>query len=111
MSVDGEQVAAGLVPVSAPPLFSANDCLDIGTCLGGPVSLDYYDRAPSRSTVRSATSTSDTPHSHGLVTAPAAYSNVRAAADRPRHTTLEEGDPPWEFCVDDEATKMSGVSR
>jgi arylsulfatase len=27
-------------------LFSANDCLDIGTCLGSPVSLDYYDKAP-----------------------------------------------------------------
>ena len=36
----------GLVPVSAPLLFTANDCLDIGTCLGSPVSLDYYDRAP-----------------------------------------------------------------
>nr|WP_186301370.1 hypothetical protein [Rhodococcus sp. WB9] len=34
------------VPVSAPLLFTANDCLDIGTCLGSPVSLDYYDRAP-----------------------------------------------------------------
>jgi len=32
--------------VSAPLLFSANDCLDVGRCLGGPVSLDYYDRAP-----------------------------------------------------------------
>ncbi|UJA20516.1 arylsulfatase [Thermoleophilia bacterium SCSIO 60948] len=46
LSVDGEQFATGVVPVSAPLLFSANDCLDIGTCLGGPVSLDYYDRAP-----------------------------------------------------------------
>jgi len=27
-------------------LFSANDCLDIGTCLGSPVSMDYYDKAP-----------------------------------------------------------------
>jgi hypothetical protein len=35
-----------VVPISAPLLFTANDCLDIGTCLGGPVSLDYYDRAP-----------------------------------------------------------------
>ena len=34
------------VPISAPLLFTANDCLDIGTCLGSPVSLDYYDRAP-----------------------------------------------------------------
>ena len=46
MSVNGEQLAAGIVPVSAPLLFTANDCLDIGTCLGGRVSLDYYDRAP-----------------------------------------------------------------
>lgn len=27
-------------------LFTANDCLDIGTDLGSPVSLDYYDKAP-----------------------------------------------------------------
>jgi arylsulfatase A-like enzyme len=46
MSVDGTEIASGVVPVSAPLLFTANDCLDIGTCLGGPVSLDYYDRAP-----------------------------------------------------------------
>ena len=46
LTVDGDQVAQGLVPVSAPLLFTANDCLDIGTCLGSPVSLDYYDRAP-----------------------------------------------------------------
>ena len=57
LSVDGQQVAAGVVPVSAPLLFSANDCLDIGTCLGGPVSLDYYDRAPFplEGTIRSMT--------------------------------------------------------
>jgi arylsulfatase A-like enzyme len=46
LSVNGEQHATGLVPISAPLLFTANDCLDIGTCLGGSVSLDYYDRAP-----------------------------------------------------------------
>ena len=46
LSVDGTEVATGQVPVSAPLLFTANDCLDIGTCLGSPVSLDYYDRAP-----------------------------------------------------------------
>jgi arylsulfatase A-like enzyme len=39
-------VASGQVPVSAPLLFTANDCLDIGTCLGSPVSLDYRERAP-----------------------------------------------------------------
>lgn len=46
VTVDGAVVASGQVPISAPLLFSANDCLDIGTCLGSPVSLDYYDRAP-----------------------------------------------------------------
>ena len=46
LRADGETVAAGRVPVSAPLLFTANDCLDIGTCLGSPVSLDYRDRAP-----------------------------------------------------------------
>ena len=44
----GEVVAKGQVPVSAPLLFTANDCLDIGVCLGSPVSLDYYDKAPFR---------------------------------------------------------------
>lgn len=46
VTVDGARVAGGTVPVSAPLLFSANDCLDIGICLGGSVSLDYFDRAP-----------------------------------------------------------------
>lgn len=46
MSVDGQPVGGTTVPVSAPLLFTANDCLDIGVCLGSPVSLDYYDRAP-----------------------------------------------------------------
>jgi arylsulfatase len=46
VTADGEQIAAGQVPISAPLLFTANDCLDIGTCLGSPVSLDYFDRAP-----------------------------------------------------------------
>lgn len=46
LSVDGEVAASGQVPISVPLLFTANDCLDIGTCLGSPVSLDYRDRAP-----------------------------------------------------------------
>lgn len=46
ISVDGETFVEGVVPVSAPLLFTANDCLDVGTCLGSPVSLDYRDRAP-----------------------------------------------------------------
>ena len=39
-------VGQGVVPMSAPLLFTANDCLDVGLCLGSPVSEDYYDRAP-----------------------------------------------------------------
>src|SRR5208282_1276304 len=46
MKVNGKIVAEGTVPISAPLLFTANDCLDIGTDLGSPVSLDYYDKAP-----------------------------------------------------------------
>lgn len=46
LAVNDEEVGSGQVPISAPLLFTANDCLDIGTCLGSPVSLDYYDRAP-----------------------------------------------------------------
>ena len=45
----GQQVVAtGRVPVSAPLLFTANDCFDIGVCLGSPVSDEYYDKAPFR---------------------------------------------------------------
>lgn len=46
LKVNGTVVAKGLVPISAPLLFTANDCLDIGTDLGSPVSLDYFDKAP-----------------------------------------------------------------
>ncbi len=46
MRVGDTTVASGQVPVSAPLLFTANDCLDIGTCLGSPVSMDYRERAP-----------------------------------------------------------------
>jgi arylsulfatase A-like enzyme len=46
MKINGKLVAEGRVPVSAPLLFTANDCLDIGTDLGSPVSLDYFDNAP-----------------------------------------------------------------
>ncbi len=44
--VNGNLFATGVVPVSAPLLFTANDCLDIGIALGSPVSLDYYKKAP-----------------------------------------------------------------
>jgi arylsulfatase A-like enzyme len=46
MKVNGQVFATGQVPISAPLLFTANDCLDIGIAHGSPVSLDYYDKAP-----------------------------------------------------------------
>lgn len=46
LKVDGQEVASGEVPVSAPLLFSANDCLDIGRAYGGAVSRAYADRMP-----------------------------------------------------------------
>ncbi|WP_235508209.1 arylsulfatase [Agromyces sp. Soil535] len=46
LRVDGNRVAEGIVPVSAPLLFSANDCLDIGRAYGGGVSRAYADRMP-----------------------------------------------------------------
>jgi len=44
--VNGQEVAKGQVPVSAPLGFTANDCLDLGTDLGSPVSTEYFDDAP-----------------------------------------------------------------
>ena len=47
LKVNGEVVATG--PGAVPPCHSTsrtNDCLDIGSDLGSPVSLDYYDQAP-----------------------------------------------------------------
>jgi arylsulfatase len=46
LKVNGRVVAQGKVPVTAPLLFTANDCLDVGTDLGSPVSLEYFDKAP-----------------------------------------------------------------
>jgi arylsulfatase A-like enzyme len=46
MKVNGKAVASGQVPISAPLVFTANDCLDIGIALGSPVSLDYCDKIP-----------------------------------------------------------------
>jgi hypothetical protein len=46
LKVNGKNVATGVVPVSAPLLFTANDCLDIGIALGSPVSLDYHKKVP-----------------------------------------------------------------
>jgi arylsulfatase len=46
INVNGKQVASGTVPRCAPLLFTANDCLDLGSDLGSAVSTDYYDKAP-----------------------------------------------------------------
>lgn len=46
LRIDGEEVGSGDVPISAPLLFSANDCLDIGRAYGGAVSRAYADRMP-----------------------------------------------------------------
>ena len=46
LRVNGTVVGNGQVPISAPVAFTANDCLDVGTDLGSPVSLDYFDNAP-----------------------------------------------------------------
>jgi arylsulfatase A-like enzyme len=46
MKVNGRTVAQGQVPLTAGYHFTSNDCLDIGSDLGSPVSLDYFDQAP-----------------------------------------------------------------
>ena len=46
IKVNGNVVAQGRVPITAAVIFTANDCLDIGSDLGSPVSRDYYDLAP-----------------------------------------------------------------
>jgi arylsulfatase A-like enzyme len=46
LKVNGKDVASGVVPVSAPLAFTANDALDFGVDLGSPVGIEYYDQAP-----------------------------------------------------------------
>jgi arylsulfatase A-like enzyme len=46
LRVNGKEVATGQVPITAPLAFTANDCLDFGSDLGSPVSLEYFDHAP-----------------------------------------------------------------
>lgn len=46
ISVNGTVVASVKVPITAPLSFTANDCLDIGSDHGSPVSLAYFDKAP-----------------------------------------------------------------
>lgn len=46
LRVNGTEVGAGDVPLSAPLLFTANDCLDIGRAYGGAVSRAYASKMP-----------------------------------------------------------------
>jgi arylsulfatase A-like enzyme len=46
LKVNGKEIASGVVPVSAPLGFTANDGLDFGIDLGSPVGIEYYDQAP-----------------------------------------------------------------
>ena len=46
VTVNDQEVMSGTVPRTAPLLFTANDCLDIGFDWGSPVSTEYFDKAP-----------------------------------------------------------------
>ena len=46
LKVNDSVVAQGRVPATAALAFTANDCLDLGSDLGSPVSDEYYDEAP-----------------------------------------------------------------
>jgi arylsulfatase len=46
VSVGGTELGRTEVPVTVPLSFSATETLDVGTDLGSPVALEYYDRAP-----------------------------------------------------------------
>ena len=53
LKVNGNEVASGVVPVSAPLIFTANDCLDFGIDLGSPVGSSIMIRPPSNLMARS----------------------------------------------------------
>jgi len=46
LRVDGAVVAEGEVPITSGYHFTGNDCLNLGSDLGSPVALDYYEDAP-----------------------------------------------------------------
>src|SRR5690606_7837661 len=48
ISINGNQVATGTVPRTAPLAFTANDSFDVGMDGYSPVSSAYFDRAPFR---------------------------------------------------------------
>jgi arylsulfatase len=43
---NGQEIAKGRVPVTAPLTFTANDAFDVGMDSYSPVSQAYFDRAP-----------------------------------------------------------------
>ncbi len=46
IKANGTVIGQGQVPLTAGYHFTSNDCLDLGSDLGSPVSLAYYDQAP-----------------------------------------------------------------
>lgn len=46
LSVDGKEAARTTVARTVPAAFTASETFDVGTDLGSPVSLDYFDRRP-----------------------------------------------------------------
>ncbi|WP_295441066.1 arylsulfatase [uncultured Thiodictyon sp.] len=46
LSVDGQEVARTTVKRTVPAAFTASETFDVGTDLGSPVSLDYFNRRP-----------------------------------------------------------------
>ncbi len=46
LSIDKKEIAKGTVELSIPLAFTASETFDIGTDLGSPVSLSYYEKAP-----------------------------------------------------------------
>ena len=46
VSIDGKETIRVDLKRTVPAAFSASETLDVGTDLGSPVSLDYYDRRP-----------------------------------------------------------------
>lgn len=46
LAVDGKEVARTTVKRTVPVAFTATETFDVGTDLGSPVSLEYFDRRP-----------------------------------------------------------------
>ena len=47
LSIEGTEIAKGTFELSIPSAFTASETFDIGTDLGSPVSLSYYENAPN----------------------------------------------------------------